>query len=462
MRGDTNKKRYIFLYILSMILMIFLFVFVIYMETCDRKNNFKILVGAVYDKNPEVADTVLGEAFKLKENTKLEVNDVTGKKLIEQADKAAYSLGYTDKAYDILFDTYLGGMKKYELTGCSVFILLTAFLSLSIYFEKKNIIIYFKNISGRISVALNEKTKFKKSDGGLFYFLENDIENLINVQRNLNHYINKKEEDMQKFMENIAHQIKTPLARILLNLDMLSSFFEDYCFENKVEYFDKTSENYNIYDKTSCENNYKKQEITGEIIIKAEQNKINKLISDSLNSGEEIKRHIMMLLNLARMKAGKVHFRKDIVDLASIFEKIVERFGRENIDIDINEIDEIYIRGDEDWLFEAVSNIVDNSLVHGNPQKPIEITVREFETDVRVCITDFGKGVSDEEISKIFDRYYTGDGSDAYSTGIRMNLARYVIKAHYSDIRLSSNWKTGLKIEFNLPKPELKNKIFAD
>ena len=102
---------------------------------------------------------------------------------------------------------------------------------------------------------------------------------------------------------------------------------------------------------------------------------------------------------------------------------------------------------------------MDNSIAHGNSQKPIQIRVREFDTDVRVSLTDFGSGISNEEISKVFDRYYTGSDSDSYSTGIGMNLARYVIEAHYSDIRLSSSDKTGLKIEFNLPKPELKQKI---
>ena len=167
----------------------------------------------------------------------------------------------------------------------------------------------------------------------------------------------------------------------------------------------------------------------------------------------------MMLLNLARMEAGKVHFRKDIVDLASILEKIVDRFGRKNFDADINSMSEVYIVGDEEWLFEAISNLVDNSIAHGNSQKPIQIRVREFDTDVRVSLTDFGSGISNEEISKVFDRYYTGSDSDSYSTGIGMNLARYVIEAHCSDIRLSSSDKTGLKIEFNLPKPELKQKI---
>lgn len=440
MSGYTDKKRYAFLYISAVFLMMFIFIFVIYREKCDRKNDFKIIVGEIYDKSPEAADIILNQAFELKENTKLKtntaINNISGsskviKKAIKQADRAAYSLGYTDKAYDILFDKDFSGIKKYELLSCAFFILLVLFSTLSIYFWKKNIIMYLKNVSERISLALSEKKKFKKADGGRFYFLEKDIEDLINIQINLKNYIDKRETDMQKFMENIAHQIKTPLARILLNLDMLSSLFEE----------------------SFLENNYEKDE-------KAEDKKIaDKLIADSLSSGEEIKRHIMMLLNLARMEAGKVHFRKDIVDLASILEKIVDRFGRKNFDADINSMGEVYIVGDEEWLFEAISNLVDNSIAHGNSQKPIQIRVREFDTDVRVSLTDFGSGISNEEISKVFDRYYTGSDSDSYSTGIGMNLARYVIEAHYSDIRLSSSDKTGLKIEFNLPKPELKQKI---
>lgn len=98
----------------------------VYIYFCDiqgkvwQENDFKIIVGEVYDKSPEAADIILNQAFELKENTKLKtntaINNISGsskviKKAIKQADKAAYSLGYTDKVYDILFDKDFSGIK---------------------------------------------------------------------------------------------------------------------------------------------------------------------------------------------------------------------------------------------------------------------------------------------------------------------------------------------------------------
>lgn len=439
MKKYKNRKMNLFLYILGIISMIFIFSITIYKEKYDRKNEFKILIGAVYDESPSAADIVLNRSFELKNNkTKNGIfnQKKTDKKLTKKADKAAFSLGYTDKAYEILFDEDFFGIKRFELEDGILFVLAVFIVWLGIYLEKRKIIAAIKRISEKISVAINENGKFEKSDGELFYLLESDIENLIDMRINLNNYIYKREEQMQKFMENIAHQIKTPLARIILNLDMLVSDLDEH-------HVDSMCRNKDSNDK-------EKNDI---------ENKRKRLIEDSLNSCEEIKKHVLMLLNLARMEAGKVHFRKDIVELTSIFQKIFDRFGEKNISTNINFMDEIYIRGDENWLFEAISNIIDNSLVHGKSQKPIEISVREFEADVRVSITDYGKGLNEDEILKIFDRYYTGDETDTYSTGIGMNLARYVIRAHYSDIRIKNNEKTGLTIEFNLPKPELKQKI---
>ena len=74
MSGYTDKKRYAFLYISAVFFMMFIFIFVIYREKCDRKNDFKIIVGEVYDKSPEAADIILNQAFELKENTKLKTN----------------------------------------------------------------------------------------------------------------------------------------------------------------------------------------------------------------------------------------------------------------------------------------------------------------------------------------------------------------------------------------------------
>ena len=63
MSGYTDKKRYAFLYISAVFLMMFIFIFVIYREKCDRKNDFKIIVGEVYDKSPEAAEIILNQDF---------------------------------------------------------------------------------------------------------------------------------------------------------------------------------------------------------------------------------------------------------------------------------------------------------------------------------------------------------------------------------------------------------------
>ncbi|MDE6568386.1 MAG: HAMP domain-containing histidine kinase, partial [Lachnospiraceae bacterium] len=370
------------------------------------------LVGSVYRIAPEAANLILQEAFTKPVNTK---NLNLGK-------QAAISMGYTEDAFQIL------RRDSVPMPYRIIYLLLTGLLLIGLIllqnYQHKNEKKYKKQLSTRIHQAHISGQEFTpKEDSGDWYSLESDIADVLKYNKNLQNYIQKREVQLQHFIENIAHQIKTPLAGMILNIENI------------------------------------KERITIEIESESTKEKEVFLLSDCVRLGEQIQYHIMCLLNLARMEAGKIHFRKDAVELLDLLESLQERYGKEHIILQTDDNGEIYITGDRDWLLEAMANMVENSLSHSDAPETVYIHITALKDMVKISIADQGKGMTSEELNRLFDRYDIGNSSRSFATGIGMNLARCVIQAHYSDIHVESEVGHGTKMEFRLPILHLKEKI---
>ena len=383
-----------------------------YLERIQTERELQALVGSVYRIEPEAANLILQEAFS---------EPVTPKNL-NLGKQAAVSMGYTEDAFQIL------RRDSVPMPDRIIYLLLTGLILIGLIllqkYQNKNEQEYKKQLSTRIHQAhISEQEFTPKEDSGDWYSLESDIADILKYNKNLQNYIQKREVQLQHFIENIAHQIKTPLAGMILNIENM------------------------------------KERITIEIESENTKEKDVFLLSDCIRLGEQIQYHIMRLLNLARMEAGKIHFRKDAVELLDLLESLQERYGKEHIILQTKENEEIYITGDRDWLLEAMANMVENSLSHSDDPETVYIHITALKDMVKISIADQGKGMTSEELNRLFDRYDIGNSSRSFATGIGMNLARCVIHAHYSDIYVESEVGHGTKMEFRLPILHLKEKI---
>lgn len=239
----------------------------------------------------------------------------------------------------------------------------------------------------------------------------------------------KRQEQMQMFMENIAHQIKTPLACILLNLELLQDKLKKLPAEKP------------------------------EVEIKDGSRDVFHLIMDSAGQGERIQKLLLQLLNLARLEAGKIHFQMEQVSLEELLFEICAAFPEGTVQVlEEERKGEEWIWGDRRWLFEAVFNLVDNSVKYA-ADEPVEVQVTILQENIRITVRDFGKGLSETEIQKIFERYYMGDTTDGFRTGIGLNLSKYVIEGHHGKLWASSVQGGGTSMEISLPKFFWKEKM---
>lgn len=113
-----------------------------------------------------------------------------------------------------------------------------------------------------------------------------------------------------------------------------------------------------------------------------------------------------------------------------------------------------FVNADYDKIQRVIYNLVDNSLKFTHKYGIIIVSTRLKDKKVYVSVKDNGKGVSEEEQKRVFERLYKADrsrGKDKKGSGLGLSIVKEFIKAHGENITLKSELGKGCEFEFTLP-----------
>ena len=165
------------------------------------------------------------------------------------------------------------------------------------------------------------------------------------------------------------------------------------------------------------------------------------------NEVQRLSRLVIAMLNLSKIEAGELELKLRDVDLNSVvidsllnFEQVIDK---NNINIEgLSDLQNYKVRADEDMIHQVIYNLVDNAVKFTPVNGTISVfTGEESENRVFVSIQNTGDGVSSEEISKIFERFYKVDKSrsyDAKSAGLGLYLCKTIVEMHGGSIYAES------------------------
>ncbi|MBP1907159.1 signal transduction histidine kinase [Paenibacillus turicensis] len=152
---------------------------------------------------------------------------------------------------------------------------------------------------------------------------------------------------------------------------------------------------------------------------------------------------IVSLLKLARVEAGTIVFQHERINLGQVIYdatntlQLLAQQKRQQIMIVGN--DKLYMHGDNNWLNEAFINLIKNALEHNKAEGTIDIRLEETPLFYNVTITDYGEGITEEDLPHIFKRFYRGKNSTKpQSVGIGLALAKSIIEEHDGMIQVKS------------------------
>lgn len=358
--------------------------------------NFKqrALTGALYLYDKTAAENYLDVLSKMK------ITHAVGR-YVNEGNAVIEKIGYGSKGYSYIF-----------LLSGEICIYIIALLILSVIFICGMVSIRSMTAHSVIADALAVKERN--------VILENRL-------KQENEYNKKQQRKMQDFIENIAHQIKTPLAAIILNLEFMQELHMD--------------------------------------------ERMGRLVDESAGSAFRIRDFIRTLLNISRFENKKVIIAADEVIIGSIITDSINNcmncmIHENQNDIFIVQYDDkcesAVIYADEMWLVEAIANVIGNSAdyIKNIPDGKVYITAGCDERKVVIRIEDNGKGLTVKDQDDIFDRFSTtrNSASDMH-VGLGLNLSRLIIEAHYGIIKAGNSEEYGgAEFTIILPRYRLKDK----
>jgi two-component system sensor histidine kinase TctE len=177
------------------------------------------------------------------------------------------------------------------------------------------------------------------------------------------------------------------------------------------------------------------------------------------NVCERLTRLANQLLNLSRAEAGLAGGATLVpVDLASVAEEVLARYEpsahakQQTLELDHDE-SPVVLRGDPLMIAEMIANLVDNAIRYAPPGAAIRVEARSDGKRAHLTVRDNGPGISDDERSRVLDRFYRGAAATEPGSGLGLAIVREIARAHDGVFRLAPAQPdgTGLLATIDLP-----------
>jgi signal transduction histidine kinase len=235
------------------------------------------------------------------------------------------------------------------------------------------------------------------------------------VAENLNLMLDRIEalmNEVKQATDNVAHDLRTPLARMRGRLEKAHARVRDSEIDQA-------------------------------------------LIADTIGDLDAVLRIFASLTRISQIEASDRKLAFHAVNLTEIAGKVVELFdaaieergGALSLTGDTQAI----VIGDPDLLFDAVANLVDNAIKHGHAGGRVTVEIARSNDSATITIADDGPGIPTEEHPHVFKRFYRLEHSrHTPGNGLGLSLVAAVARLHRADIELIDN-TPGLKARLSFP-----------
>lgn len=280
--------------------------------------------------------------------------------------------------------------------------------------------INLKNIFRPIE-QINEATKkvaLGEYDIELESKREDEIGELTNNFNKMTHGLKSTENLQKEFINNVSHEIKTPVSSI----EGFAKFLKDK---------NLTQEEREEYANIIIEEAKRLENLTGKIL------KLSKLNNQEIITNKQ-----------------EIEVAEQIRKAISLLEP---KWSKKDIKINVS-LEEKTFLGDEDLIFQVWVNIIDNAIKFSNEGGSIDIKVYEKDGNINVEIKDHGIGMKEEELEKVYDRFYQIDRSHSKEgSGLGLAIVKRIVELSEGKIEIKSKENKGTTVIVKLPVTSEKN-----
>jgi len=171
----------------------------------------------------------------------------------------------------------------------------------------------------------------------------------------------------------------------------------------------------------------------------------------ALRQTERLGRLVDQLFELARLEAREFAPQRELFSLAELAQDVVSKFQasaeRKGIALRSELGPELPpIRADIGLLERALDNLLDNAIRYTEPGGAVTVSVRQVPGGVGLKVSDTGTGISDEDLPRVFDRFYRVErptGHETDGTGLGLAITKRIVELHEGDIEVDSGSERG-------------------
>lgn len=229
-----------------------------------------------------------------------------------------------------------------------------------------------------------------------------------------------REEYRKEFIGNVSHELKTPLFTVQGYIDTV---------------------------------------LDGGI----EDDKIKKKYLKRASKGVERLTYIIKDLDMiTKLEVGDLSLDKEHFDIVQLVESVFELFEmkaakkRITLMFDIDYTEPIMVNADKERIQQVLTNLIVNSIKYGRENGTTEISIENLiKSKVIIRVTDNGEGINNENLPRLFERFYRVDKSGSRKeggSGLGLSIVKHIIEAHEEKIYVESELGVGSEFSFTLEK----------
>jgi PAS domain S-box-containing protein len=221
-----------------------------------------------------------------------------------------------------------------------------------------------------------------------------------------------------EFVSQVSHELRTPLTAIKGFTDLLLDGDAGEVNEEQEEYLQ---------------------------IVRQNVDRLVSLIND--------------LLDISRIESGRIKLSLDAIDMGAIIQSVVATLrpliqGKDqSITVEVAP-DLPQARGDHDRILQVVTNLVSNAYKYTPARGAIRVEASRADDLVRVAVRDTGIGIPEEDIPKLFTRFFRVDSSltrEIGGTGLGLSIVKSIVELHGGTVSVESTPGSGSTFSFTLP-----------
>ncbi len=221
----------------------------------------------------------------------------------------------------------------------------------------------------------------------------------------------------RELIANVSHDLRTPLTMIKLYAEMI-------------------------------------RDLNGDNRTKREQN-----VAVIIEESDRLTALVQNLLDLSRLQSGTLPFHAEAFDLVELVESILTRYDalvqQQGYRFLFEHPDQLWVRADRARIEQVLYNLINNAVNHAGADKQVALKAAGYRDSVLLSVTDNGEGIAQEDLERIWDRYYKVDREhrrDVAGTGLGLSIVKSILDQHHAKYGVRSQKGAGATFWFELQR----------